>query len=298
MTISVVVAGLSKKVVGRFADDFQDSLKGARIVASPAIGPAGYTTEYAERIYASLADALKKRGNTDWRRRPSLRLVVLYLDAPGDGTRLLVERLALEAMLLPLQAEQAWSANTANQVGQVIDVLLRESERALAAARGLMAVIDEELNQRRNRTCLLLPKHNYGKYFGGVMACVRDAAKRRLSEVEFRERIRQVAGKLPKDSKRRYIGRKDLVFEPAKAQHGRAPLWGDDEETPGEHVDSCVIRGRVRFGVPFDPKVHYDCKLPNPRRNPQARRFISCHGQKTLEPKRRHANIAPNDNVR
>ena len=299
MTISVVVAGLPKRISGQFADRFQVSLDGAQIIAAPAIDPAGYTPDYAERVYERLARALKKRGAPDWRTLPSLRLVVLYLEAPNDDVKCLAERLSLETLLLPLRADQAWGAKTANQVDQAIRVLLRESEQALAVARDLLAIVDKQVNQQRNRTCLLLPKANYGKRFGDIVACVRDAAKHRRSAAQFSEHIRRVAESLPRDSKRRFVGRKSLVFVPAKAKHGQPPLWEDGGSVPGGHRDSCVIRGRVRFGVPFDPKTHYDCKLPKPKSNPWARCFRSCHGQETtLANSRRHANIAPNDNVR
>ena len=94
----------------------------------------------------------------------------------------------------------------------------------------------------------------------------------------------------------RFVGRRSLVFKPAKAQHGHPPPWDDDNDSPSGHQDSCVIRGRIRLGVAFDPRLHYDCPLP--RRDQPTRRLPSCHGYCTLDSGRRHANIAPNDNVR
>ena len=296
MTVSVVAVGLPKRVNGRFGDRFQQELDGAHLVASLAMDSVLYTPEYADRVYRRIADVLKKRrDHADWRQPSILKLVVLYLDRFHSNAQCLSDQLGLEAILMPLRVPEACVAHTENQVNRAITALLSESERVLATARDLLGVVDNELNRRRNRTCLLLPKHNYGDRFGDVMACVHEAATHRRSADDFRERLNRVAKTLPKDSQGRFVGRRSLVFKPANALHGQPPPWKDDD-SPSRHPDSCVIRGRVRFGVAFDPRLHYDCPLP--RRNPKVRRFRSCHGCCTLEAGRKHANIAPNDNVR
>ena len=141
----------------------------------------------------------------------------------------------------------------------------------------------------------MLPRRNYGKRFDGVMACVRDAALRRWTVEEFSDQLGKVEADLPKDSKRRYIGCRDLIFKPAPERHGAAPAWRDDGSMPAEHSHACAIRGRVRFGAPVDPERHYNC-VPSHRRMP--REFRSCHGQVVARPRHSHVNIGLNDSVR
>lgn len=295
MTVSVVSVGLPKSINGRFVDRFQEELDSTHLLTSVAMDSSTYTAEYAGRVYQRVAKVLQGQQHDDWRQQ-LLKLVVLYLDAPDADAHCLSDQFGLEAMLMPLCVPEARAAHTRNQINQVTNILLRESENVLAAARELLGVIDHEVNRNRNRTCLLLPRRNYGGRFDDVMACVHEAARHCWRAVDFDERVRQVAKTLPKDSKQRFVGRRSLVFKPARAQHGLPPPWDEDSGSPSGHQASCVIRGRIRFGVAFDPRIHYDCPLP--RHNRTTRRFPSCHGSCTLDSGRRHANIAPNDNVR
>ena len=154
----------------------------------------------------------------------------------------------------------------------------------------------EEVTNRENKTCLLLPHRNFGNEFRAVLDCVREASQARAASEEFRRRLRHVAQSLRterKGSHEYFIGRRGLVFRSpgrARARHGLAPGW----DSPGGHDSSCVIRGRLRFGVSYDPRFHYDCDIPKDGEL----NFPSCHGTKCIPRKRTHVNIAPNDNIR
>ena len=183
-----------------------------------------------------------------------------------------------------------------NQKRKAANDLIREGKRAIRQARKLLSIIAEEVSNRDNRTCLLLPPKNFGSGADAVFECVRDASLAGDEREEFKKRLRDVSRSLRtqrKGSREYFVGQRGLVFRsPGKAgaRHGLAPDW----KSPGGHDASCVIRGRLRFGASYDPEFHYDCDIPDDG----DRNFPSCHGAKRISRNRAHANIAPNDNIR
>lgn len=154
--------------------------------------------------------------------------------------------------------------------------------------RAIVATIHEDLNSRENKTCLLLPPKTFGRGFLQVRHRVRDAATSREDPRKFANSLKTL--NVDKSGKH-YVGQGGLVYRsPSKAgpRHGLAPVWEDG------HQPSCVIRGRLRFGVPFDPRFHYDCQIPRDWH----RRFPGCHQPLQLPQSRQHANCTPNDNIR
>ena len=250
-----------------------------------------YTSPYANKLYTKVATRLREREDGDRHERWQLNLVLLYVDK-GDGSQeYLFDRFGLESMMLPLSPEGLRDLKS-TEINRAVNRLVAESEHLLARGRDLLGAVDEEVNNRQNKTCLLLPKRNFGGDLGRVLACVRYAAIHGLNVDEFKNCLARVADSLPRDGKGDFKGKGELVFRaPSNAgvRHGLAPSW-----RRGAHLDSCVIRGRVRFGAPYAPNFHYDCALSVD----SSRRFESCHGTHTLPRGRRHANIAPNDNVR
>lgn len=141
------------------------------------------------------------------------------------------------------------------------------------------------------RTCVLLPRANFGSGFNTVKESVHSSVATMTASTEIGDALRAIENRLPRSNGGRFVG-KGLVFHaPAKAaaMHGIAPLW-----CMVGHDARCVIRGRIRFGVCYDPKFHYDCDLGRSKK----RRFVSCHGEKVLKSGRTHVNVAPSDNIR
>ena len=188
------------------------------------------------------------------------------------------------------------SMTTSGQRQKVANDLVREARRAVKRARELLAVIGEEMTNRDNKTCLLLPDRNFGKDFRAVLDWVGNAAKARAASDEFKRKLRYVAQSLSTErigNHKYFVGRRGLTFRsPGKARgrHALAPGW----EPAEGHNSSCVIRGRLRFGTSYDPTFHYDCNIPKDGNL----NFPSCHGTKSVPGKRSHVNIAPNDNIR
>ena len=168
-----------------------------------------------------------------------------------------------------------------------------ELTRAVRRARELLSEIADEITNRDNKTCLLLPCKNFGEDIYKILDCVHGVSRER--EATFQNRLNSILPSLRTSRVQKrtyYVGKNGLVFRsPGKAgaRHGLAPSW-----SVPDHKLSCVIRGRMRFGVSYDPKFHYDCDISKISK----RRFPSCHDFKKIRKSKRHINIAPNDNVR
>ena len=292
----VVAAGIPPEIGDKFVTRFNKTF--SIISLLPLDRSEGYTNSYSEDLYQQLSMELKRREQIDRSRLLSdVNLVLLYLDKKDGSESALLRKFGVEALVVPLKwpklAEMPLA--TGNQRGQAVNGLIREGRRAIGHARDLLAVIAEEITNRDNKTCLLLPRRNFGRQINKIFNCVRDAVLSGGGQDEFKKNLDRVSRSLRTshaDRRRYFVGETNLVFKsPGKAgaRHGLAPVWED----PG-HDSSCVIRGRLRFGASFDPKFHYDCHIPRGGN----RRFPSCHGEKEMPRGRTHVNIAPNDNIR
>ena len=290
----VAVAGLPREVVDPFTQRLTEEHKNLRVVAAPPLPSArSYSGEYLDELYRRVAKGLRSDSNATCLRRWSLNLVLLFLDNVSDGRTALHERFGMEALLVPLQLAHNPPKQIAphRREGLVRD-LLSGARQQLHAARNILGVVAREITVRDNRTCMLLPRENYGSAFDLISEFVEKAVVRSATAESFEEGLRELDTKLKRDSGGYFKGKRGLVYHaPSKAgpRHGMAPNWDSEN-----HTDRCVIRGHLRFGAAFEPNFHYDCEL----RRGNTRRFASCHGMKTLKLGRSHVNIAPNDNVR
>ena len=257
-----------------------------------------YTDSYAKNLYVRFAANLKKREPSSspefW---THANLVLLYLDK-GDGSESMIfETFSAEALSVPMSYPNIAHIplTTQNQRRRAANDLVREGRKSINYARELLAVIAEEITNRDNKTCLLLPCKNFGREIRTVFNCVRDVSVAGKGREEFKKILVRVSSLLPasREGRHKYFkGQHGLVFKsPGKAgaRHGLAPGW-----EVSSHDPSCVIRGRMRFGASYDPKFHYDCDILNNG----GRDFPSCHGTKSVPRNRTHVNIAPNDNIR
>lgn len=298
--ILVVVAGLPKAILGSFINQLKTSDSGLDVLKTLPLDSTSYTAQYAERLYGLMASGLRKIPNAGCGTWEGISLVVLYSLKPDGSEHHVVERFDMEALLAPLVMEPKEGKAPKKIIeSNIVNNLLPQSKLMLNQVRKILAILANEMTGRDSRTCVLLPRVNFGNGFDEVKDCVHRAVANHDLEGEFETQLKRIADDLPKkrgarkhSRKRFYFTSGGLVFEaPSKAgpRHGMAPSWDT-----GEHNDRCVIQGHFRFGVPYDPKFHYDCKLP--RRNNKD--FTSCHGIARLKIGRNHVNIAPNDNIR
>ena len=218
-------------------------------------------------------------------------LIVLFLQRSDGSDAVLFRKFGVEAFVTPmlvLPHIADMPVDTRGQRGSVVGKLIRGARRAIRHARLMLDTIHEDLNGRENKTCLLLPPKTFGNGFLQVQRRVWDAATNREDVRTFANSLKTLG---VAKSGRHYVGKGGLVYKsPSKAgpRHGLAPVWKDD------HEPSCVIRGRLRFGAPYDPRFHYDCQIPRDWH----RGFPGCHKPLRLPPSRLHANCAPNDGIR
>lgn len=226
-------------------------------------------------------------------------LVLLYLTKDDQSASTLFERFRTETLIVPLRRPDVVDMRraTGNERGRAVNALVRESVRSVKAAQPLLGVIAQQVTSRANRTCLLLPPKNFGLQSAAVYRCVHDAVLEGTTAERFKDRLDYVSAHLLKTTRSRdglqhFVGSSKLVFKSSRrARHGCAPTW----KAQG-HDSCCVLRGRLRFGAPYDPRFHYDCDIAHI--NPPGRSFPSCHGLETPLAGRDYVNIAPNDNVR
>ena len=293
----VVVAGIPPELGDLFQTEFGKSLEGWTILVRQDLAARSlYTPEYASCLYERTASRLRWRAGKQSREDllAGVHLVLLYV-ARDSSEATLVEAFKLEALTVPVTGQGVLQEDqvTPNARQRATRKLVLEAVNAFRGAKRLLAVIAEEVSRRDNNTCLLLPPKNLGKASAAVIRCVQEAASSARDGDGFKKQIEIVAQSLEtarQDKRTYFVGKHGLVFRgpsKARARHGYAPTW----EEAG-HAKQCVLRGRLRFGAPFDPSFHYDCDV-----NGRNLRLPNCHGTVSTT-RRRHVNIAPNDNVR
>ena len=297
-TLYLAIAGIPPQIEDGFTSAFVKLVSGRDVRLISLLGlPLSefYTEEYAEKLYNRFAQKLRQ---CEPRNRKNLlrnaNLILLYLDKQDGSESALFDHFGIESLVLPLVLREISGqlTTTNNQRNNMVNQLIKDVRRAMKHARNLFSVIIEEVTNRDNKTCLLLPPKTFGGSMQPVIYRVWEAGRKGEDATQFKAGVKHVARSLPKHEGRHFKGRGRLVFQtPAKAgpRHGLAPIWED-----GNHNSVCVIRGRLRFGASYDPKFHYDCQIP-----PGIKRdFLGCHESAGISGARGHMNVAPNDNAR
>lgn len=305
----VVVAGIPLEFGGEFISKIMNQRAIPRAISTVSWLPLprrdGYSCRYATKLHNRFVEKLKSTESAN----PSdllsdVNLFLLYINKEDGSEKELIAKFDAAALILPPTISHdtlATRPNTPNERRHVANKLIKAARGAIKHGTNIAAMISEEVSNCDNRTCLLLPRRNFGKHAEIVFDFIKEiAALNTLHDMnsireEFKNRLHYVSTLIPtikEDGRTYFKGHENLVFKsPGKAgsRHGLAPGWNDSDHEP-----SCVIRGRIRFGCSYDPKFHYDCKLSSR----SGRRFPSCHGQRVVPRGRSHVNIAPNDNVR
>lgn len=214
-----------------------------------------------------------------------MNVVLLYVER--EDSQVVLDCLGTETLPISLHMPCGRS-DTPRQQRALANRLVEETRRAILLGRRMLSTISNEVTNRDNKTCLLLPPKTFGRNAKSVAKIVHDTAGGRHPVSEFPGRLKGI--QLPRRG-RYYAGTGGIIFTaPSKGgpRHALAPDWRQD------HPSRCVIGGRLRFGAPYDPRFHYDCQLPSRH----GRVFPGCHETTTLPRSRAHANIAPNDAVR
>lgn len=293
----VVVAGIPPEIGNEFASRLLKRIKSV-VLWTPLGLSDPYTDSYSEKLYDRLAKKLM--GFDDWHdRRASVntRLLVLYLYKNDMNNSRLFKRFGMEALVVPLKSfrDILPPLTTRGQRGYAINKLVEEGYKAFLNAKKLLNVVSEEITNRDNRTCLLLPRKSFGKDINVVFEYVRNSALKKIQSDNFRDDLRRFAKQLPKvrvDRREYFRGKNGIVFKSLSKsgmRHALAPVWKDSA-----HNASCVIRARLRFGASYAPDFHYDCDIPKH----SDLIFSNCHDAQVRIGNREYVNISPNDNIR
>lgn len=282
----VVVAGIPP-IADRFTNVFTQRTKDEHVRRFTWLTldwSTSYNETYAIALYNRLADHLPKLGE---RIPEDLNLVLLYFDKCDGSHRYLIEQFGVEALVLPIAIPNTPSSllDTRNQRNRFVNAMIRNIRQALNPVQALLNVVNREVTSGDRTTWLLLPPKTFGDDIQKNIARAHAAARRGASD--FREEIKRVYRSIPRS---KYYQSRGCEFRPADrhARHGVPPSWKEHGHRP-----SCVIRGRLRLGVPYDPGFHYDCIIPGG----SSREFPGCHAPVTIRG-RTYVNVAPNDHVR
>lgn len=255
---------------------------------------------HIERLYERTSDRLRKLDSEADRTRHNLlngvNLILLYLAADERRSLPVFKKFGTEAFITSITPPADARYRKPNHRKETANFLVKESIQALRHAGALFSIIAEHVRNKDSRTPMLLPVKNFGGNIDNLFRDIHEAAlDRKENENQFRNRIKRIVRSFPtvRHGDREYFqGRSKIVFKGQRKggpRHGLAPGWSD-----GKHQLLCIIRGRLRFGVPYDPRFHYDCDIPRSVN----REFPSCHGTEKIVTGRKSVNIAPNDNIR
>lgn len=258
------------------------------------------TRAYLDRLYRRIADELRRLDCREGRSRHDLmedvNLILLYLGRDEDRTSAAFEKFGVESFVTSISPTAETRYSKPNERRQATNILVQDSIRALRHAQTLFGAIAEQVRARDSSTPLLLPMKNFGGGIDRLLESMREAMlDRHENDRQFRSRIAKIARRIPssrRDDRNCFTGRSGQTFTGLRKggpRHGVSPGWTDCG-----HELSCIIRGRLRFGVSYDPRFHYDCDVSGVA----IREFPSCHGVAREKANRRHLNIAPNDNIR
>lgn len=287
--VLIAVVGIPAPVCDAFGAKFARltrQIHARHILTRPLDLPKPYSREFAKDVYARLVDKLKPQ---PWSREnllSNINVILLYLDKKDGSDNLLLDHLGIETLPIPIHGS-SHPLDTPRRQTTFVNALVQDARSATTHGRRLLRAISEEVTNRDNKTCLLLPPRTFGQDMERVTRLVHEAAGRKNRVDRFTTDVRRT-GLAQRNGC--FVGRHGMLFvAPAKAgpRHGLPPTWDDD------HPPRCVVRGRLRFGVPFDPRFHYDCQLPRRR----VRQLPGCHAA-VRQRARQHVNIAPNDAVR
>lgn len=147
-----------------------------------------------------------------------------------------------------------------------------------------------------NRKALLLPFSNFDDQ---IVQVLWTSINMNLSARSFGLAVeieRLIAHLRTKEFPKRKNGSKaDKYFIDERGYHFQ---YGPEEHshpvTEGyEHTDLCAINSRIRFGMPFSSRKHYNLSLDG-NGNLKGHQFTDCHGSGRVAESCDHLNIFPN----
>ena len=202
-TLYLAIAGIPPQIEDGFTSAFVKLVSGRDVRLISLLGlPLSefYTEEYAEKLYNRFAQKLRQ---CEPRNRKNLlrnaNLILLYLDKQDGSESALFDHFGIEALVLPLVLRKISGqlTTTNNQRNNMVNQLIKDVRRAMKHARNLFSVIIEEVTNRDNKTCLLLPPRTFGGSMQPVIDRVWEAGRKREDATRFKAGVKRVARSFP-----------------------------------------------------------------------------------------------------
>ena len=172
----VLVAGLPRDILGPLIQRLRKSNESLDVLETLPLDSVVYNAKYADDLHGMVGSGLRKDFPVDRRGSWDLNFVVLYLRTADGSERHVVERFDMEALLVPLAIETAWKrAPKRHKTRALIKRLVSRSIQMLCNARLVLRSLAQEVTNRDTRTCVLLPRANFGAEFEKVKECVQGA---------------------------------------------------------------------------------------------------------------------------
>lgn len=281
-------------------EKFQESGKW-EILSHPLAFPWSYSEDYFQHIYSLLSSRLRDRLSPRTSPEASridgvMTIYVDYGETPEVG-QLVEEHFAVESLVQSITVPKVLGKGhlRPNEIKMAANAVLVSARSRMRKAENALSALTEEIQSRDNRTPLLLPVENFGgKELPRLIQTVQKIIVSSdppsvLKKIVNGTRLRQV--RQGPDRKFHFANTKGIVFRsPGTNRHALA--WEDGVG----HLDRCWTRSRIRLGIQYDPRFHYDCVKDKGKFPPN---WPSCHGQDFAAPSgAKHVNVAPNDYVR
>jgi len=300
----IVIAGIPNTLSEGFSlvKEKRFKNKNANLIWSPLPNEQSYSKEYVEKLYCKFARAVEEAIRNESRSGVSplnATAVVVYLDYDNSNSKIINTTFLPEALVIPVDPPGLiFQRLPPNKRNALINEFIRRIEKAIKRSEQILPAIKKEVTSRDNKTPLLLPVRNFDK--PSICKLLEDVCAKFINVDSFAA-VKRVTQRfetqnprisMHDDCEEYFVNPRGIVFKSLRhARHGFA------RELKGErHPRSCLVRSRLRLGVSFDPKFHYDCVK---QRGALPSNWHSCHHQNFTTPKgRAHVNISPNDHVR
>ena len=105
-----------------------------------------------------------------------MNLIMFYVDLNDGSEAHIFNKFGVEALVILLNVpnHSQMVLDTRNQKNSVVNMLLKKVNQSRNRVGGLIHVITEEVTNRANKTCLLLPPKTFGSEFAReyIVRCI------------------------------------------------------------------------------------------------------------------------------
>lgn len=292
MRFIIAYAGIPQVVFNRVQQKQAQIIRtDADWIAKPLPASGRYDSNYCSAFAEAFADRIRKDHHNSL---DETGFAVICVASQSLDPRPLFETFFPSVMVRSIDWRLASGSNM--QLAMATNELVDQLSAVTAKVKSSLAALRKELQERAQRTPLLLPLRNFRS--PDLVEKIKELQEGLPVAQDPNEEIRRIVGDIEaKHSRVRderklwfFVNDRNVLFRPpGNDRHAFArPQTG--------HPASCLLSGRRRLGAPYDKAFHYDCTRKNDAqlRGP----FFGCHEDEEEKVGNPHLNISPNDFVR